>query len=83
VTWLFTEVGAASRNTVGWLMVPAGGTCPGKGVAVKVMAPALGVTDPSLRALIPMRGSLSVIATPTPSAVTAALGGSPSNSLSH
>lgn len=42
MTWLFTEVGAVSRKTVGWLTVPAGGTCPDKGVAVKVMAPALG-----------------------------------------
>ena len=37
-----TEVAAASRKTVGWLIVPAGGTCPGKGVTVKVMVPALG-----------------------------------------
>ncbi len=70
-------------KSVGWLMRLVGGSCPGSGVAVNVTAPALGVTAPSSRALIPTRGSLNVTATRTPFALTTALGGSPSNSFAQ
>ena len=70
-------------KSVGWLMTLVGGSCWGSGVAVNVTAPAVGVTAPSSRALIPTRGSLNVTATRTPSALTTALGGSSPNSFAQ
>ena len=54
-------------KSVGWSMADVAFFCPGSGVAVNVTAPAVGVTAPSSRALIPTRGSLNVTATRTPS----------------